>query len=246
MAEPRHLNNAPIVEALIDVRAELPAGSRFENLDAFYGHVQDTYSIREVRTPWAARVQFSNDAPTVHTERTGPDGLILRTADRRRAVQARLDGFSASRLKPYENWAALRAEAERLWLVYRGVVAPTRVTRVTVRYINRIELPLPVGDLEDFFITRPEIPASVSRTVAGFLMRVVIPSDEFGVVGIVTQASEPATNESVSVLFDIEVFKEHGIDPLSADIWTEIDRLRDFKNRIFFDSVTERALERYL
>lgn len=46
-----------------------------------------------------------------------PDGFLLSSSDKLRIVQARLDGFTFSRLAPYETWERLRDEAKSAWRI---------------------------------------------------------------------------------------------------------------------------------
>ena len=66
----------------------------------------------------------------------GPDGYLFTSVDGRQVVQARLDGFTFSRLKPYDKWESLRDEARELWQHYVQIASPETVTRVALRYIN--------------------------------------------------------------------------------------------------------------
>ena len=45
------------------------------------------------------------------------------------------------------------------------------------------------------------------------------------------------------MVLDIDVFKEKAFDGQEA--WDVLDRLRDFKNQIFFDSITEKTAKLY-
>jgi uncharacterized protein (TIGR04255 family) len=72
-----------------------------------------------------------------------------------------------SHLAPYENWNAVRDEARRLWALYRSIAKPSKLIRLAVRYINRIDMPLPLGDFKDYLRTVPDVttrePCSTGR-----------------------------------------------------------------------------------
>jgi uncharacterized protein (TIGR04255 family) len=62
----------------------------------------------------------------------------------------------------------------------------------------------------------------------------------------VTQALESSLDNKVQVILDIDVFKE----PKTADweasdvqTWGKLEEMRNFKNRIFFASITEKTAE---
>ncbi|MCO6459644.1 MAG: TIGR04255 family protein [Pirellulaceae bacterium] len=72
-------------------------------------------------------------------------------------MQSRVNGFTFSRLAPYESWEPFRHEARRQWEVYRNRLNPQGVARIAVRCINRIDLPGDSVDLKEYFRTSPEI-----------------------------------------------------------------------------------------
>ena len=73
-------------------------------------------------------------------------GFQFRSADGLDIAQFRVDGFIYNRLKPYTSWDAIFPRATDLWEAYRRVAAPQMVTRLALRYLNRIDLPRRPGD----------------------------------------------------------------------------------------------------
>lgn len=246
MPEARHLSNAPIVEALIDIRVELPGSVECAHLEPFYERVKTDYGQRKVRTPFVAQMSLHPEGPSVKTHTANPDGLILTSQNGQQVVQARLDGFTISRLTPYETWHKLRDEAERLWNIYREVAMPVRVVRTAVRYINRFEFDPPMTDLGDYFSTRPEIAEGIPSDMNGFFMRVVLQAAEKHATVIVTQAFEPQAGvDKLPFILDIDVFRAAALAPDDAEVWASLEALRAIKNEVFFNSVREKVLERY-
>ncbi|MCP4251409.1 MAG: TIGR04255 family protein [bacterium] len=248
MSDWPHLPKAPITEALIDIRAQLPKGTRVDDLSAFREKVKADYPSCRERRKWHGQFRFSATTPlTVDSGVDEPDGYLLTSPDGTQIVQARLDGFTFSRLKPYRDWLQLRATAQSLWDLYREVAQPVSVTRIAVRYINRLELPLPWKDYRDWVRTLPEIAPLLPQGLSGFLMRLNIPFEEPPGFVIVTQAVEPGDHsEYVPLIFDIDAFLLEDFDPGDQGFWHRFEDLREIKNRVFFESITDRTKELYL
>src|SRR3954464_186147 len=124
MTEPEHLPNAPIVEALLDIAAVLPESVDQERLASFQDYLGNRYPNKQVRHLWSAEVQLRpSGPPEAKGTRTGV-GYLFTSADGKEVVQARKDGFSFSRLKPYEQWDPFSKEARRLWGLYVSAVKP--------------------------------------------------------------------------------------------------------------------------
>lgn len=242
-----HLEKAPITEALIDLRVRLPEGSTLNTLGAFRDAVKESYPNCRERRKWQTRFTLhKEEPPTLETESEGPDGYILSSADGTQIVQARLDGFTFSRLKPYENWEELRDSAKALWKTYCETASPLMITRIAVRYLNRIEMPVPVRDFGDWILTQPKLAPGLPQRLAGFFFRVSLPFEELRGVAQVTQTIEPGAYEkSVPLIFDIDAFSQVELSTDSDETWERFERLREIKNRVFFESMTDKALEMY-
>ncbi|MGH7272264.1 MAG: TIGR04255 family protein [Polyangiaceae bacterium] len=243
MAYP-HLLNAPITEALIDLRIDPP----FESPDALApvrdrlkDEFPETRNIIQVQGTLSVSADLSASVPPSSVERRDY-GYAMWTADQRRVVQVRTDGFSFSHLKPYGDWAALRADARKAW---ERFATQARVVRCAVRYVNRIELAHPFAPFEDFFLTFPAIGRSLPQGIAGMYSRVVLPEPPATIV--VTQALDHvvmAEKVIVSDILDIDVFVEGKVFASNGEeLWEQVDQLRELKNRVFFGSLTSKALE---
>jgi uncharacterized protein (TIGR04255 family) len=165
--------------------------------------------------------------------------------DGKQVVQARLNGFAFSRLKPYESWKEFRAEAMELWGHYSKIAQPERITRVGLRYINRIEIPLPLDDFADYILTRPEIPKGVPQGISQFFMQLALPVPETQGMVVINQTIEkvPEDAKTLPLIFDIDAYKEGDIAVDSGGLDSLLSSLRELKNQVFFTSLTERAKE---
>lgn len=248
MSQWQHLPKAPITEALIDIRVEVPDGTEVQSLSAFREEVCGDYPTCRERRKWHGQLVFrKTEAPAVQAAAEGPDGYLLTSKDGNQIVQARLDGFTFSRLKPYETWERLRGSARRLWKPYCHAAKPAAITRIAVRYVNRLELPIPIKDFREWTLTAPEIAPDLPQDLAGFFMRLNLSfEDPKGFVNI-TQTIEPGEyDECVPLIFDIDAFWPQRFDPDDEKAWHKLEDLRAIKNRVFFGSITDKMQERFL
>lgn len=240
------LQRAPITEATIDIQVQLPPEIDLAQLRTFHLGLEQQFPQVEERLRMSAVVQVNKvSGPEMISDGPTPDGLLMRSERDALVVQARLDGFSLNKLPPYAKWDALRERAQDLWQRYVEIARPIRVTRLAVRYINRIEL-TPGVDFKHSILTVPEIAPGIPQGLPEYFMRLVIPHDS-GATAIVTEASLPQTLEQPpSMLFDIDVFRFTDI-PVgdTAAIWSTMEELRAYKNVIFFNSVTSEQMEKY-
>jgi uncharacterized protein (TIGR04255 family) len=234
--------NAPITEALIDIRVELPSSVTLSTLEALHGEVKDRYPGKKKRV--YVEGQFSAGDEIGATAKQMVMGFAFATENGKQIVQVRLDGFTFSRLRPYGNWIELRDEGRRLWEIYRGAVSPRKITRVAVRYINQIDIPLRAIDYKDYFRTTPEVSPVLPQALSGFFMRLQCPQADFGGLLILTQTAVPPISPDMnSVILDLDVFKE-GVEMVSDhEVWGLLETLRNRKNEFFEGCITDKARE---
>jgi len=236
----------PITEALIDIRVELPSETTLEILKNYHEPVKEMFPEKKERFTWAGEIEFDKEkAPKVTSVEGGINGFLFMSEQDHKIVQARLDGFTFNKLKPYKNWDSLSEEAKILWETYIKLAKPKRVTRIAVRYINKIYLPIESGEvkLEQFFNTYPEFSPDIPYKLDNYFMRLFFHDPDIGAKAIVNQTIEKVEKDAVPFILDIDVFLEINTDPEDKKIWENFSLLRNFKNTIFHKSITDKTKE---
>ena len=181
MAKIRHLEKAPIIEAIIDIRVRPSPNQNLSQLLSIHSHISKEYPHKSDRV----RMQGTFNVNKREVESSSSiHGYIFTSEDKKQVVQARMDGFSFSRLEPYECWENLREEALRLWKIYLEVVTPALVTRVALRYINKLEFPTQVKNISDWLTSPPAVPKPFLKMQTGFFSRNVVRNSKMDNVAI--------------------------------------------------------------
>lgn len=235
----------PITEALIDIRVELPTDVTFESLAAVRNQVSRDYPAEETRGVTQSTISLtpSVKSTTEHKQL----GYALFTADKKQVFQARVDGFTFSRLEPYEDWESLRNEARRLWDIYRAVLKPISISRIAVRYINQLNLPGRSAEFEDYFKTFPQLSQQLEprlRDISQFLMSLRIPQDDLNGSLILNEAlGVPKNTDTVPIILDFDLFIERPKVIDEEGLWSLFQQLRERKNFYFEACITDKTRE---
>jgi uncharacterized protein (TIGR04255 family) len=239
-----HLRNAPIVEAVIDFRVLPRDGVFADRFATLHTAVGTQYSQAVQMRSVEARFVLNQEDPPTSSAATAAVGWQYR-ADTM-VVQFRVDGFTFSKLERYTTWSDVFSEALRLWAIYVRVAEPAEVVRIAVRYINRLQVPVP-AEIRDYLEAPPELPSPISQQLRQFLCRLVIDDATRNSSAVIVQATEPLIGpQAISVLLDIDAFKESlAVAPEDPRLPDMFQQLRDLKNEIFFASITERTAEMY-
>lgn len=230
--------HAPITEALIDIQASgiacgLEVLRSFESLRPGFPEVRDVRGEQfMIRT---------GQEPSIH-QTVEFKGYQFWSADHHRVWQARTNGFTYSHLAPYESWELLRKEARSIWEEFRGRTEAVP-KRLAVRFINRFDLPSK-GDFADYFQTVPRIPPKLDTGLAGYLMQLVLPQRDIDATAIITQTPMPSGRpDTTSVVLDIDLYRDTHVPNDEVSIWNIFEQLRDRKNLLFEESITDKARE---
>lgn len=257
-----HLSHAPIVEAVIEIRAraesnweEASVGGRLRDLLPDFPNHQVVKGF-SVTVPFAFIPEPGKEAELVTPDAyplppSGPVrhdhgwlGLRLVSSDGLRIGTFTRDAFSFSRLKPYPNWQTFSDEALRLWTAHRQISGVSQIHRLGVRFINRLEVPVADLAFDDYFVGLGTPPAELPTTAFMYRNSFAVPGEPYG-LNLVRTFQPPSTEGALalSLILDIDAFLSDSI-PVEADsIPSHLDRLRTLKNQMFFGSLTEKALQ---
>lgn len=241
MVKARHLKNAPIVEAIIDIRVKLPSEFEPQKFSSLKKELSSKYPKVE-KGILVGSIKIEGNKPVVEApSEKNIEEYRFTSRDKKDVAQFRIDGFTFSRLHPYTNWGNLFSEAKRLWPLYCSVAQPRVVDRISVHYINRIDIPMPVGDLEEYLAASPSLPKKLPQQLSGFLIRLVVREKDLYAGIIQTDIESPKKNHA-GFIIDIDVFKSSVSGISDKKMWQTFERLHKLKNRIFFELITEKTV----
>lgn len=237
--------NAPITEGLIDIRVQLSSQTSLADLENLHEKIKPQYPGKRTRRMMHGTVEFKADESVPVTKaQSDIVGYLFSSSDEKQVVQFRLDGFTFSRLRPYTRWEQVYPEAVRLWEIYRDGTSPVALTRLAVRYINSIEIPLKAFDYDDYFTAAPKIPSELPQALQTFFTRIVVPFQERNAWAAIALApSDIPDPVKTVIILDIDVFSQVNLAPGDSRIHEVFAALREIKNQIFFSSLTEKTKE---
>lgn len=232
---------APITEALFDIQVELPKKVTVADLDRLSSEISSDYPGKQARQRFAGRFELKASQGPVESIDLGIDGFLNWSSDKKQVVQFRLDGYTFSRVKPYIGWDEHFQEVVKNWNLYAKKLSPIRVKRVAVRFINIIELPLKNPMLNEYFISFPRAPIKTS-VLSNFFNRMEFFLSDFDARATVTQTLAKSNSPTATpIILDLEVFREISSQPDIKMLSETFKVLRDIKNDIFQECLTQKT-----
>lgn len=241
-------SNAPIIEAVLDVRIEPLDAAVLSGLAGIQNAEAEGYpqkrKIETFKTTFHANVEPNAKAALSTASSTDRDhlGFLSLAKDDQQAFQVRLDGFNFSRRRPYERWSSFRDEARRLWANYRAQAPQLRVTRMAIRTINRLDVPLPVLDIHTFLRTVPMASPELRYPITGFFLQLQQLHEDLKSNCVINETiTAPAKPDHMSVILDIDLFREADLPQTDEQIWELFEQFRNRKDEVFEASITDQT-----
>lgn len=230
----------PITEAVIELRLEqpLPGAEVQKLLQRFKGE----YEFSEDFVAYGVQVDLAARRANFEEQSSG---YKLWSADRADVLLVTSAHMSCSRLAPYVGWDTFRARAEDHWRIWKRVTGYRKISRIGVRFINRIDVPAARGEevrISEYLRVRPEAPAV--RRMVSYAMQISAPLEEDNCRLVINSSLVPSPLvDHLSMILDIDVSCEGEPPQKDDEIWALIGRIRVHKNQIFEESVTDKARE---
>jgi uncharacterized protein (TIGR04255 family) len=252
LTESAHYKNAPIIEATLSLGVLLPQVSDAKKLFSIYETLKDRYPIATEEHFYSGSVRVGEPGePPEHDDVHGHIGYVFSDEHERCSLRVTMDSFEFSVGQPYDRWQSFRDEALNLWAIFKNAFGVTEISRVGLRYINRIDIPnTGLAKIEDYFNVYLEIPVDWpgGTSLTNYFFQFQAPQPDLGCELVVNQAPAPSPESNmVSFRLDFDLFKELYHDPWlvskEEEVWQFLEQLRERKNAVFNASITEATRE---
>lgn len=243
---PLKLAHAPIVEAVVDIRCDMPPAF---DLAALETPARDLFRAQypKLQKQLIEKHSFvkKGDEPPLISETRGLQAFQFLKDDGRQLVQVRAEGFSFNRLAPYTSLDEYLPEIERAWGLFVGLASPVQVREVRLRYINRLPLPAVNGrvDFDDYLKIGPHLPDEKKLHFIGFFNQHVAVDVDTGNQVTIVLTMQPPEKNVVPLIFDIDAVARGNAEPNDWPwILSRLVSLRSLKNQVFENTLTDKCL----
>ena len=241
------MSKAPITEAVLEIRV---ISDSEQNIDLLAESFKlEDYPIKESQVQIELKGEVSTEGKEPQSLSESARNIIgwqFRHKTNKQTLRVSTTSFGFSRLAPYENWDSFSGEARELWCRFSSIVKPSKITRLALRYINKIDIPGDRLELTDYFKTYPQISDEASGDLTGYFMRLISQQRDLEAKCVIHMGSLPSPNsETHSTLLDIDLFRTLEADLDEDLIWEILTKFRDRKNELFVACLTEKTLEMF-
>ncbi len=240
---PQKYKRPPITEAVISVGIRAPLDA--DKLAKIHKRLLDRYPAPTQRVVSQFDVEITENGPKINANQAY--GYKMQSGDGAEVALIFPNQIVTSRLAPYEGWEALFARAQENWEIWKRLAGWHEISRVGVRYINRLDIPDPESApirLEDYLMVNPRMPQGEGGLppMTHFVVNTVTPlgRDDCRLVLNISNVPSPLV-KTASFALDIDIANEQKPPQNDEGIWQLLARIREYKNEIFESCITDKA-----
>lgn len=140
----------------------------------------------------------------------GTDRMQFRRTDNRALIQVGPDALTVNHLTPYCGWPDFQVMIKSALEAYQAVAAPVGLTGISLRYLNRLNIPAALAEEKDgvdilqYLLMHPAMPEGVPQTVFEWAQRVMIPFEAAQQV-LIVQSGTASSSEEYPFVFLLDL-----------------------------------------
>ena len=230
----------PIIEAVIGITFSSPVTKA--ELDTFEKQFKTHYPNEQMVSNYNIALMLSNP---VSTNLDKQDGCRRSTEDMTQLVVLWPSSFTVSQLAPYQGWAHFYERFARDWALLKKIIGFQKISRIGVRYINRIDIPAEgaVVEYEKYINIYPNMP-DILQPTSSYALQAAVQLVDINCLLKINSAVVPSPLlNHTSFIIDQDIAKEVDQPQNDNDIYELLGKIRTAKNAIFEACISDRARE---
>jgi uncharacterized protein (TIGR04255 family) len=230
----------PITEAVIEVRFSPPLPEKL--LRKLIAQIKPRYELME------EQIEFEFQLGTDATPQIKQDfsGARFRSVDASDTVILQKNLLIVSRTPPYTGWTALVERMSAEIGVLRKFAPDRTFSRLGVRYLNRIDIPL-IGDghftPEPYLTFYPARPVVLSGPAQGYSVAFAGCLVDDYMINVNSGITPSPLIDHAAILVDVDAYIEGPMD--FKTVLERIDGVRGVKNSVFESLITDSARQTF-
>ncbi len=235
------LNNPPVKLALFQLKFSKVDMKKFNEIDYVLknkfpfrkDNIEVGINLNNTTIPLGkAKLNGESDAKL--------KSYIYLTANQKERVELLEDTATYVTELPYSGWDSFLSRVDEVLSVLSSVIGTVEIKRTSIRFVNRFlfdsfESP------EEYFTTLISKQGEALYPLSQYGFRIQYDIPQTNMYAIVNQSVENDTTNQYIYVLDIDVLDRQSLLFEKETILFNLEKLRNVKNKIFFDSITEKT-----
>jgi len=237
-----HFAKAPIILSILQFRYKTIENFNSDRFKEKGLLIKPDYP--EIKERFVQQIHFKANNPDGTTNVSLDDkeinGVQFISKDKKKNLVIGKDRFTYEMHGNYPGWETFSDEAKKHWEQFQNELGGIQLIGLSLRYINRINLPDDFNDISEYFTTFIQS-SSGKHMINNFQLKYTSNEPENHLTIHIGHVLEPPIEGNFPYLFDIDVIYSSDIKNEPKSIWEIFNILRLKKNYIFNDGLTEKS-----
>jgi len=237
------LSKAPIVLAILEIKFIAGEGVTNDHLQSLREIFQPDFPTHQRINNLEIEFKPEFEKTPVSVKSNFLSGHSFISEDKKIDFFVSVDTFTFKQHGEYDHWGKFKEKAFFIWEKCLHIVKPKKTERLSLRYINSIELSIKLSKdvpQEQFLNTFIANNGSVQKTpISQYSIRYTHPLNENKIMVNFAQELRQGVSGKFPFIIDIDVLWLDTQEFDSNLIANKFDEIRKIKNMYFFDNLTE-------
>lgn len=241
MSKPDFYQRAPIILGILQIR--FPSISNFDiaKIKSVAAKIKKDFPNIDERYSQGILINNNQDETNISLDEKKFDNIQISNQDKKRLFVISHEKFTYQAKDTYQGWEDFIKGVKLFWEEFSNTFSIETIHGVSLRYLNKFELPLDFKSFNDYFNSYLEDKTS-NHHVNQYQFRFSTLDPKNNMTINIAHSLEKPTNQFHPYLLDIDVLKNEMIENSDA-IWKNFEVLRTKKNELFNQSITEKTVE---
>jgi len=222
---PKKYEVPPVIEAVCEFKLapETPWDLTIPGL--IYEKIGDEFKHKEEHSN--QEVTFSNTSKGLEQQIQTSQRIRFLTDDKKTFVQLGTRILSINQLQPYASWEEFKPKIKTAFDALAEIVEINNIERVGLRYVNRIDIPIPKSskiDMDEYFDFNPHVGKNLPQDYRKFIIGAQFPfKGGEDICKVLLTDTVPNKPTSASFILDLDYFltKPQMVSKDTALEWVE-------------------------
>lgn len=242
MADQPHYENAPVILGILQFRYAPLKDFEIARVKQIASTFKKNFPNVEEKYSQGILINNEKNETNISLDKRKFEGVQIVSEDKSKVFVITPEKFTFQMKGKYSGWEDFTKDTKTFWNTFSENFGLEQLEGISLRYVNRFNLPLDLKDLKTYFTTYLEDKKNDFK-ISNYQFRFSSFDQESDFNINIGHSLENPTPENVPYIFDIDVLKNVPIKNKREIVWEEFEKIRLKKNEIFNKSITEETIK---
>lgn len=233
-----YYENSPIIVSILQYRYKKIEDFDSAALKEVGKKLKNTYP--KINEQFTQRINIDGLETKVSLGKRNINGVHFFSEDEKRRFTISDEKFTFEVFEKYNGWENFVKDGFEIWDSCKDILNVDLLTGISIRFVNRINLPLDTSELTEYFTTFINSNTG-THAISNFQIRYTARDDSKAMHWNIAHSLEKPLDGKLPYLFDIDVLINTEIQNKKSVLTQKFNLIRDQKNFLFNDGITEKT-----